>query len=145
MHNHQIQNFLTGEAWISFGLQGLLNIIISYNIWQIPPQPSHIKKKKKLSPKRSHTTRDSPFLGLLLLTLPTVSNPPRVNVCVCVCARACMCAWRVCVCMHTCVCVCVQIYTCVSILGGRPMVDDKSVYVNIVCFDIFLFVCCFLV
>ena len=46
---------------------------------------------------------------------------------------------------YVCVCVCVQIYTCVSILGGRPMVDDKSVYVNIVCFDIVFFVCCFLV
>ena len=42
---------------------------------------------------------------------------------------------RVRVCVHVCVHADI-LHTCVSILGGGPIVDDKSVYVNIVCFDV---------
>ena len=38
-------------------------------------------------------------------------------------------------CVHACVRADI-LHTGVSILGGGPIVDDKSVYVNIVCFDV---------
>ena len=55
---------------------------------------------------------------LLLLTLPTVSSLPQVNLCVCVCV--CMCARK----SH----VCASIWD----WGVGMKSDDKSVYINIV-------------
>ena len=50
---------------------------------------------------------------------------PQVNVCVCAC-------------VHTCVCVCLCVHAHMYVWGeGREaMLDDKFVYINIVCFDV---------
>ena len=55
------------------------------------------------------TAQDSPFLCLLLLTLPTVSSLPQVK-CVCVCVLG---GW-----------------------GGGGRVGDVFVYINIMCFNV---------
>ena len=62
------------------------------------------------------TAQDSPFLRLLLLTLPAVSSLPQVDmhtcVCVCVCTYVCVCV-RTCVCVRVCMLVCVCVCVCV--------------------------------
>ena len=70
------------------------------------------------------TARDSPFLSLLLLTLPAVSSLPSNKslcvvfvqcVCVRVCVRAYVCVVCACVCVHVCVCVCESVCVCVCV------------------------------
>ena len=66
------------------------------------------------------TAQDSPFLRLLLLTLPAVSSLPQVDMhtCVCVCVYICVCVCAhlcVCACVHACVCVCVRACMCVCV------------------------------
>ena len=70
------------------------------------------------------TAQDSPFLCLLLLTLPSVSSLPQVKVCVCVCICVFVC---VCVCALLCFCVCVCVCVCVH----APMCTWVSVCVRV--------------
>ena len=77
------------------------------------------------------TAQDSPFLCLLLLTLASVSCLPQVNVCMCACVHMCACVCA-CVCVRG---MCVHAHMYMWGEGREAMLDDKFVYINIVCFD----------
>ena len=78
-------------------------------------------------------------LCFLLLTFPSVSSLPQVNLCVCVCVHACV---RVCVCVCACMRACMSAHRYVHIymgVGWGAMLDDKLASVNIACFDVSCF------
>ena len=75
------------------------------------------------------------FVSRYVCACLSVCLRPRV----CVCMHACVwCASRVCAhagtCMRVCMCVCVSVCVCIG-SGCRGMLDNKSVYINTMCFD----------